>query len=160
MPRSILYGLSIPLLCWLGSSSPALAQASISIKCGGDTYTVSTGNSKGSCKTSKVGDTKYAECTDSSGNSAGAACDVGCDYSKGSGGCKASSSTTPPPKAKGSAVKAVSVGGAKATDPPPKGKQLLSGTSTLGGTKSNLTNQGSAVSGTGLKTKQDLGTTR
>jgi hypothetical protein len=41
----------------------------------------------------------------------------------------------------------------------PKGKQPLSGTSTLGGANSNLTNQGSAVSGTGLKTKQDLGTT-
>lgn len=68
---------------------PGVIYASVSVKCGGDVYTVSTGNSGGKCTTSEGPDGHGAHCT-SNGGGASMSCKGGvgrCLESEGSGSC-------------------------------------------------------------------------
>jgi hypothetical protein len=73
-------------------SAGGVAYASISVKCGKDTYTVSTGTSAGNCKTTKGANNQVegATCTDDKGNGASLSCVGGvgaCESSSGAGSC-------------------------------------------------------------------------
>lgn len=59
--------------------------ASISLVCGNKTYTVSTGNKGGECKSG--GNGNNAICDDGHGNGAEVLCSSGCTSSSGSGSC-------------------------------------------------------------------------
>jgi hypothetical protein len=61
--------------------------ASIDLVCGNRTYTVSTGNKSGECKTG--GNGNNAVCGDGHGNAAEVNCFSGCSSSNGSGSCTA-----------------------------------------------------------------------
>ena len=62
---------------------PAVVFATIDLSCGDKTYTVSTGNNKGECKSSG----QNAVCGDSTGNSTEVSCASGCINSNGSASC-------------------------------------------------------------------------
>jgi hypothetical protein len=64
-----------------------VAYASVDLKCGDTTYTVSTGNNRGSCTSG--GNGQYASCDDGNGSGAIAYCTSGCASSSGSGSCTA-----------------------------------------------------------------------
>jgi hypothetical protein len=61
--------------------------ASVDLVCGGKTYTVSTGNKSGECKTG--GNGNNAICDDGHGNGAEVLCSSGCKSANGSGSCTA-----------------------------------------------------------------------
>lgn len=74
------------------STKPGVAYASVSVKCGGDVYTVTTGNNSGKCSSSTGpgGAVESATCDDGQGNGASVSCKNGvgaCNNSSGSGGC-------------------------------------------------------------------------
>jgi hypothetical protein len=62
-----------------------VSQATVDLVCGGNTYTVSTGNKSGECKTGGNGNNGI--CDDGRGNSAEVNCSSGCASAKGSGSC-------------------------------------------------------------------------
>ena len=62
---------------------PTTVYATIDLSCGDKTYTVSTGNNKGECKSSG----QNAVCGDNSGNSTEVSCASGCINAKGSASC-------------------------------------------------------------------------
>lgn len=75
----------------LGSTTtyvgPTPVYATIDLSCGDKTYTVSTGNNKGECKSSG----QNAVCGDTSGNSTEVSCASGCINSSGSASCSVKS---------------------------------------------------------------------
>ena len=70
-----------PVVVW--PRGPIAIGASLDLKCGGTTYTVSTGDNKGQCKTGPGA--QNATCGD--GGTAEASCASGCISSSGSGSC-------------------------------------------------------------------------
>ena len=148
MRNVTLCALSIPALLWLAPTVPALAQASISIKCGSSTYEVSTGNDQGSCHTVRgpgAGQVR-AFCEDNKKNiTAKANCEDGCSDTSGSGSCTIKSKKNPSQTVKGSPVKPVSVGGTKPTDPPPKRKSPVTPVSTSGSKQTGDNNQSGTI---------------
>lgn len=73
---------------------PGVMYAGSSMTCGGKTYTVSTGNSSGTCtsSTGPSGNTQSVSCGDSAGNSASVSCNSagtagGCGNTSGAGSC-------------------------------------------------------------------------
>lgn len=65
---------------------PTVIGASIDLKCGDTTYTVSTGNSQGNCSTGST-PAQNATCSDGKGNGAEVSCGHGCMNSSGAGSC-------------------------------------------------------------------------
>jgi hypothetical protein len=76
-------GVHRPPFMW--PRGPTVIGASIDLKCGDTTYTVSTGNDQGDCKTGEPPTT--AGCSDGKGNGAEVSCLSGCTNSSGSGSC-------------------------------------------------------------------------
>lgn len=75
-----------------GGGEPTIVYASISVRCGGDVYTVSTGNtaSTADCETTEGPSGTGAVCTDKKGNGASMSCVGGvgkCLESSGAGSC-------------------------------------------------------------------------
>src|SRR5260370_3323456 len=70
---------------WYGGADLGFAYATISLSCGGKTYTLSTGNSKGNCQNNGT----LSLGTDGGGNEARASCEAGRQSSSGSGSCTA-----------------------------------------------------------------------
>jgi hypothetical protein len=68
-----------------GDGRTGVSYASVDLVCGGKTYTVSTGNKSGECKTGGNGNNGL--CDDGHGNSAEVNCSSGCSSAKGSGSC-------------------------------------------------------------------------
>ena len=68
-----------------GGGQTGVAYASVDVTCGEKTYTVSTGNNKGECKSNGNGNS--AVCDDGKGNSSEVFCSTGCGSAKGSGSC-------------------------------------------------------------------------
>jgi len=66
---------------------PTPVYATIDLSCGDKTYTVSTGNNKGECKSSG----QNAVCGDTGGNSTEVSCASGCINSSGSASCQVKS---------------------------------------------------------------------
>lgn len=62
-----------------------VSQATVDLVCGDKTYTVSTGNKSGECKTGGNGNNGI--CDDGRGNSSEVNCSSGCASAKGSGSC-------------------------------------------------------------------------
>lgn len=71
-----------------GGGPGGVIYATTSIKCGGNTYQISTGTSGGNCATSgpQGGPRNSAGCNDGT-NTASATCDEGCGATSGSGSC-------------------------------------------------------------------------
>jgi hypothetical protein len=67
------------------AAPPRQSRASIDLVCGGKTFTLSTGNDKGSCSVNESG--TGAACADGYGGGAKASCDKGCVSSSGAGSC-------------------------------------------------------------------------
>ena len=70
-----------------GDGGTGVSYASVDLVCGSRTYTVSTGNKSGDCKTG--GNGNNAICDDGHGNGAEINCSSGCASAKGSGSCTA-----------------------------------------------------------------------
>jgi hypothetical protein len=71
-------------------SGSGVIYASLSIRCGGDIYTVSTGNNAGECETTEGTSGTGVVCTDKKGNGASMGCVAGvgkCLESSGAGSC-------------------------------------------------------------------------
>lgn len=70
------------------SRPPPPSKATLDVKCGDDTYTISTGNDAGSCGATAPGKGGGGggSCSDGT-NGASANCDTGCVSSAGSGSC-------------------------------------------------------------------------
>jgi hypothetical protein len=68
-----------------GGGQTGVAYASVDVTCGDKTYSVSTGNNKGECKSNGNGNS--AVCDDGKGNSSEVFCSTGCGSAKGSGSC-------------------------------------------------------------------------
>jgi len=87
MNRAILAAVATGLLGlavgWYVGGKTGFAYASIDLSCGDKTYTVSTGNNKGECKSSG----QNAVCGDTSGNTTEVSCASGCINSNGSATC-------------------------------------------------------------------------
>jgi hypothetical protein len=77
-------GGGLVLLPGLGGGT-GVAYASIDLTCGNNTYTVTTGNNHGQCKSG--GNGNNAICDDGHGNGAEVLCSSGCTSSSGSGAC-------------------------------------------------------------------------
>jgi len=71
----------------VGPKGPIAVGATIDLKCGDRTYTVSTGNSQGDCTAGPTTPAGQATCTDGKGNAAEVSCAHGCMNSHGSGSC-------------------------------------------------------------------------
>jgi len=72
---------------WYVGGKTGVIYASIDLSCGDKTYTVSTGNKNGECKSSG----QNAVCGDSAGNSTEVSCASGCINSSGSASCSVKS---------------------------------------------------------------------
>jgi hypothetical protein len=71
-------------------SAPGIVFASISVRCGQDIYTVSTGNTSGECEATEGPSGNGLSCDDKRGNGASMACVGGvgkCLESSGAGSC-------------------------------------------------------------------------
>ena len=68
---------------------PRPVQALLDVRCGGDTYTISTGTDGGACTATPPGTNGGGggTCDDGQGNTANVSCDTGCVSSTGSGSC-------------------------------------------------------------------------
>ena len=94
IPRFLIISLlaiSLPTIsaCTPNGEAPGVVYASVSVKCGGDVYTVSTGNNSGKCETTEGPEGHGAHCT-SGGGGASMTCKGGvgkCLESEGSGSC-------------------------------------------------------------------------
>jgi len=97
MTRLTLCALSIPLVAWLGPT-PALAQATSSIKCSDGVVTVSTGTSGGTC----VKGGTVITCGQNQPDQAGGGCDASgkasCGNTTGAGSCTIAQAAVRPPK--------------------------------------------------------------
>ncbi|UBF25360.1 hypothetical protein K9N68_27750 [Kovacikia minuta CCNUW1] len=65
------------------------SKATLDVKCGGNTFTISTGNDQGTCTATPPGSGGGGggACSDGSGNTASVSCDTGCSGATGSGSC-------------------------------------------------------------------------
>lgn len=65
------------------------SRATIDVKCGANSFTISTGNDQGACtfKPPGSGGGGGGSCSDGNGNSASVSCDTGCSSATGSGSC-------------------------------------------------------------------------
>ena len=84
---AVMAGLIGLAIGWFVGGQMGVIYASIDLSCGDKTYTVSTGNNKGECKSSG----QNAVCADNAGNSTEVSCASGCINSKGSASCSVKS---------------------------------------------------------------------